>query len=90
MTVTMQWERLFTELQEIKTSLAVVTSKQERNEIQIATNTKVLRGGNGDSIGLCAEVESLKEYKKTTSYVGGAVFLAVVVDIVMRVIGTVY
>jgi ABC-type taurine transport system ATPase subunit len=84
-----RWEDLFREIGEIKTSIAVMVSKQIACEGQINTNTRTLWGNNGD-IGVVAEVDALKKWRTATTAVGVAILIAVLGDIVLRVVAKVY
>jgi hypothetical protein len=91
MTISSQdrWDKLFEELGDIKTNIAVIVKRQTDCEVQISANTRTLRGNNGD-VGLVAEVDGLKKWRIATTSIGVAILITVIGDIALRVVGHVY
>lgn len=83
-------DKILEDVGEIKSSVAIITEWKKTCDLDVQSHEKILRGRNGDTIGLVAEVDSLKKWRVATVALMSLVAGAVIVDVVMRVITHVY
>ena len=82
-------DKILDTVSSIKESIVLVTDRQNKNIADVKDHDIILRGDK-DKPGLVSRVDGLEKWQKWEIGIGTAVFIALLINIIIQIVGHVY